>query len=170
VTPVTAELAAYLSRQTLQVPVADVSGFVLSPGEGAMTETHDRAAPSSAPLASGSVRLVRTLDGWRYKPEHGPLKTPSAEAAAQVDALLGLLCEEPADASGLETLTGTVGVALVTLESGQRVVIGAAEVPVPGKGAETVLVARAGRVFRVYRGAGVAGLLQWLREELPPEG
>jgi hypothetical protein len=161
-----AEPSAYLSKLSSEVPAADVSAFVLTASGDAMTVN---------PKASESrrVRVVRTLDGWRYRPEQGEPRVIAPAVVTRLESFIRLLTDQPADAVGLEPPRETSPMAVVSLESGlgaaQEVGIGAAEVTPPGNGAQTALVVRSGSVFRVYVGK-VGELVRWIAEELPPEG
>jgi hypothetical protein len=167
--PITAEATAYLSKVSTQKLVADVSGLVMRADDNAL-----QVKPGAAPEASRSVRLARTLDGWRYKPESGEPKAPSPSGAAQIDALIHLLCEQPADAMGFEAPSGSKAIALIEIQGGdgpaQQVGAGVAEVTPAGKPAQGALVLRVGAVFRVYLGKAALDIAKWIAEELPPEG
>ena len=78
VSALSADLAPYVSRQATLSPVADIKGLTLVPSDAALTEAPapDPAKPQASP--SRAVRLTRTLDGWRYKPDQGELRTPTS--------------------------------------------------------------------------------------------
>jgi hypothetical protein len=167
--PITAESTAYLSKVSTQKLLADINGLVLMADDSAMQVKSPTAQPGAR-----SVRLARTLDGWRYKPDSGEPKAPAPSAAAQIDALTHLLSEQPADAMGFEAPSGVKAIAMIEVQGGegpaQQIGAGLAEVTPAGKSAQAALVLRAGPVFRAYLGKAAIDIAKWIAEELPPEG
>jgi hypothetical protein len=163
---VRAEPSVYLSKLSTELPAADVTAFVL-------TASGDSMTVGSKASESRRVRVVRTLDGWRHKPEQGEPRVIAPTEATRLESFIRLLTDQPADAVGLEPPRDTSPMAMVSLESGlgagPELGVGAAEVTPPGKAAQTALVVRSGPVFRVYLGK-VGELVRWVAEELPPEG
>jgi hypothetical protein len=164
-----AQAPPYFSRQSVQTPAADISGFVLAGDESPMVDN----AAKDVNASSRQVHIVRTLDGWRYKPDQGELRVPSTSAATQIDALVRLLVERPADGQDLQAPADTKGVARVSLESAggaaEILGVGVAQVTPQGKPPQVALVVRNGPVFRVYID-NAADIIRWIAEELPPEG
>jgi hypothetical protein len=166
----TAEPTAYVSKMSVETPVADVGGFVLAEQVQAAPDK-----PENASAKSGrSVRVTRTLDGWRFKPDQGEMRTPSPSDMTQIDALVHLVCEQPADAVRLEPVTGTKGIAQIDVRVGPGPtlggLVGIAEFTPPGKQAQPALVLQVGPVIRVYLGKAALGVAQWISDQLPPEG
>ncbi len=91
----TAEPTAYVSKLSVETPVADVGGFVLA-------EQEQASSPKSEKALGRSVRVTRTLDGWRFKPDQGEMRTPSPSDMTQIDAMIHLVCEQPADVVRLD--------------------------------------------------------------------
>jgi hypothetical protein len=166
----TAEPKAYISKVSVETPVADVSGFVLAEQEQASSTKPENASESSG----RSVRITRTLDGWRFKPDLGEMRTPSPSDMTQIDALIHLVCEQSADVVRLEPVAGTKAIARIDMQVGAgpalSLVAGVAEFASPGKPAQPALVLRVGPVIRVYLGKAALGVAQWISDELPPEG
>jgi hypothetical protein len=165
----TAEPTAYVSKLSVENPVADVSGFVLAEQEG-----EQASPPKDQKVPGRSVRVARTLDGWRFKPDQGEMRTPSPSEMTQIDALVHLVCEQPADVVRIEPVAGTKVTARIDVQVGAGPVLsvagGVAEFASPGKPAQPALVLQVGPVIRVYLGKAALGVAQWISDELPPEG
>jgi hypothetical protein len=168
--PITADTTQFLSKQSIETPAADLTGFALSQSDAAMVDSGKTAAP--APPGK-TVRLTRTIDGWRFKPEQGELRMPAPSDAAQIDALVHVLTQQAADAVGLEAPNATQALAIASIETGgtsAQVGFGVAEVTPVGKAAQPALIIRSGPIYRVYLGKQALDVGRWIKDELPPEG
>ncbi len=150
----------YLSPRSSQLAAADVAGLTLEPLRGSME--------SDAPASAGERRRFRlAIEGWSSIDEGGQAKRLEKADAAQVAALVKALCELPAGRAGTGLPEATRPVARALMQSSAG---GAGETLWLGVAGDGALVVRAGTIVRAYAEPWAAGLVQWLRTQLPPEG
>ncbi|MBS0197194.1 MAG: hypothetical protein JSR77_10590 [Planctomycetes bacterium] len=163
------EPTAYLARQTLAIPAADVSALRLARCDDDPLDVSAQF-PGAAPdkLATGPfsrVVLARSIDGWTKSTQQS---TPAiAPGQDTIDALVKLLAQDAPTGLLLERPANTECLAALLLSgpSGD-----AADILGIGAIANQKLVVRSGRVFRVYEGPAAKALIEFLKEALPTEG
>lgn len=165
VDPIAARGEAYLSVRAVALPVADIGKVTISPTDQVAEPAGEIAKPSLRALA-----FVRTVEGWRSPSASGSSRVPPDTTRVHLESLISTLCDQPADVVSIEKPA--------TVEPIARVELGGVDTPPAAavwlavtkvKGQRAMLV-QTGPVFRTYIGPQALAVLQWLRDELPPEG
>ncbi len=171
VEPLSADVTGYLARRSVQVPSEDVSRVTVVRDDAAMRPPATTAA-TPADLPPRRLFFERYLDAWRMTPLNGSPREPAPSEHAELETLLELLCDIPADAIGDEPPAGTVSMLRIRLEAtgaGGDIGVGAAQVTKDGT-TRPAVVLRVGPLFRVYFAKPAIDVVKWLGEMVPVEG
>lgn len=162
-----ADPGAYASRRAVPFPGADATGVTLVHDREPMaTVAGEMPSASSAELKA----FKQSIRGWEVTDSSGGARTLEGADAAGIAGLVRALCEIDAASVGAETPVGATSIARcmvlgVGSTGSESVRVGVASVD-----GVAALVVTSGRIFRVYRGDWVEGLVAWIRTQAKPEG
>lgn len=162
---IVADPRVYWARRASMAAPADVAGVRIERREGAL----DAGADAVVASRDRDVMYQRTLDGW-VRSQGGITQAASPSGGEGVAAVVGLLCNEPAQSVSPELPVGTAPLAWIGLRtSGGEPLESVGVGSLAGKDGVS-LVVRTGRLFRVYKGAAASRVLVFIGVEVPPEG